>query len=128
MRVDTGIDCSHNRYIVRLYGKYIGCYRSLEEAREQRDKHRHPDGRCKRKGGKKVRTAQMVEGFGERLDTAIKEKGITHVELEKRIGISHGGIYQYINYGMMPSCLRLARIAAILNVSTDYLLGLEKVR
>ena len=128
MTVDTGIDKRINRYVVMLYGKYIGSYGTLEEARKARDTHRHADGRCKKKGGKKVRTAQMVEGFGERLDTAIKDKGITHVELEKRIGISHGGIYQYINYGMMPSCLRLARIAAILNVSTDYLLGLEKVR
>ena len=125
MKVDTGIDARGNRFIVNMYGKYYGSFGTLAEAQAHRDMHRHTDRRFGKKGGRKVRTAQMVEGFGERLDKAIKDNGITPVELEKQIGICHGGIYSYINYGMMPSCLRLAKIATVLNVTCDWLLGLE---
>lgn len=75
-----------------------------------------------------MRTAQRVQGFDERLKIAIKNKGITQVELEKRIGVSHGIIYSYINYGIMPSCLKLAKMACVLNVSTDWLLGIGENR
>ena len=120
MKVETGIDLRANRYVVIMYQKYYGSFRSLEEARECRDRNRHIDGR------RRVRKPQMIHGFGERLDRAIKDKGLTQVAVEKKLGVSHGVVYSYINYGVMPSALTVAKIANILNVSTDWLLGLER--
>lgn len=121
MKIETGIDQRGNSYVVIMYGKYYGSFKTLEEARECRDRNRHIDERRKRK----VRKPQMVHGFGERLNTAIKDKGITQTALEKQIGVSHGVIYSYINYGTMPSALRVAKIATVLNVSCDWLLGVK---
>ena len=61
---------------------------------------------------------QMVE---------IDRKGMTQREVERRAGLNgKSNLYRYIALHQMPNCYVLARLATVLNVSTDWLLGLEK--
>ena len=74
-----------------------------------------------------MRTDKYVMGFGERLTEAIKAKGMTNAELTKRLGYKNPSlVYTYTALNQMPCAYTLARMAVILNVSTDWLLGLEK--
>ena len=68
---------------------------------------------------------EYVYGFGERLGRVITEKGLTDREVSRRIGLADTAVCNYINYGRMPSCLSLKRLAMLLDVSTDYLLGVK---
>lgn len=66
-----------------------------------------------------------ISGFSERLSTAIINKGLTDSEVSKRVGLQHGAVCSYINYHKMPTCKTLARLSQVLDVSTDYLLGIK---
>ena len=66
-----------------------------------------------------------VLGFSERLRDAVNKKGLSDSEVSKRIGLQHGAVCGYINYNQMPTCKTLARLSQVLEVSTDYLLGLK---
>ena len=68
---------------------------------------------------------EYVQGFGERLGSVITEKGLTDREVSRMIGLTDTAVCNYINYGRMPSCLSLKRLAGVLGVSTDYLLGVK---
>lgn len=70
-------------------------------------------------------TTTYISGFGERLGKAIAEKGLTDSEVSKRVGLQHGAVCSYINYHKMPTCKTLARLSQVLDVSTDYLLGIK---
>lgn len=67
---------------------------------------------------------QVIEGFGDRLQKAIWDKDMSNEEVVRKTKISRSCLYGYVSAGMMPNCNNLIKLAKLLEVSTDYLLGL----
>ena len=67
-----------------------------------------------------------MEHFGERLRQVLKERRMSQQALANRAMISETSVYFYINKNVMPSAVYLRQICEVLNVSADYLLGLEE--
>lgn len=64
--------------------------------------------------------------FGKILKRIRKEKGLSQSSLGELTGLSKAVISKYENAMSYPSYDVLIEIARIFNVSTDYLLGIEK--
>lgn len=60
-------------------------------------------------------------GFAQRLKKARVDKGLSQTELGKLAGVHYTQIGRYENKGSQPSADVLAKIANILEVSSDYL-------
>ena len=73
------------------------------------------------KGGGKMK---VIEGFGDRLQKAIWDKNMSNEEVVRKTKISRSCLYGYVNSNMMPTCSNLVKLSNLLEVSTDYLLGL----
>ena len=56
----------------------------------------------------------------------MSERGITAAQLTREAGITNGLITQWKQRKQQPSRDNVAKIAAYFNVSTDYLMGVEK--
>lgn len=67
-----------------------------------------------------------MERFGDRLRRALANKNMTRQELAYKTMISEASIYLYLNNCVTPSAIYLKQICEALNVSADYLLGLEE--
>lgn len=63
--------------------------------------------------------------FSRRLREILKKKNITQRELAHRLGVSESGVANWMN-GTMPSVSRLVEICSFLDVSSDYLLGMDE--
>jgi len=72
-----------------------------------------------------MKKTRYVEGFDGRLLKAIGNKGMTNSQVCQNTGITWNSMNCYINEKQMPSCENLVKLAKLLDVSTDYLLGLE---
>lgn len=72
-----------------------------------------------------IKQSQHVEGFEGRLLKAIGDKDMSCNQVGHLIGIGQGRVSKWVNDGEMPSCYNLVKLAKLLEVSTDYLLGLE---
>lgn len=70
---------------------------------------------------------KQIEGFDTRLQQAINNKNMTNRQVSIILGIPYSCMNGYINEGKMPCCYHLVRLAKLLNVSTDWLLGLEVI-
>lgn len=68
---------------------------------------------------------KYVEGFNTRLLNAIGNKGMSNRQVSIITGIPLSCINAYVNENRMPCCIYLVKLAKLLDVSTDYLLGLE---
>jgi transcriptional regulator with XRE-family HTH domain len=66
--------------------------------------------------------------FGEILRAKRKEKGLSQAKLGTLVGLSKALISKYENAISYPPYNVLIRFANVFNVSTDYLLGVEKKR
>lgn len=64
-------------------------------------------------------------GFGSRLNKSITNSGLSVSEIERLSGVNHSNICDYISEKMLPSAYNLYALCKTLNVSADYLLGLE---
>lgn len=64
--------------------------------------------------------------FGQRLIQIRKAKGLTQLELGKRIGVSQRIIHHYENKAEYPPTQKLIDLAMALDLSLDELLGLSK--
>lgn len=64
--------------------------------------------------------------FAQRLTTTRELRGITQGDLANRVGISENQIWRYENADVQPKAEVIARLARELDVSTDYLLGLNE--
>ena len=64
--------------------------------------------------------------FSRRLREILKKKKIAQRELAHRLGVSEGGVANWMN-GTMPSISRLVEICSFLDVSSDYLLGIDQL-
>lgn len=117
MRVEQNIEKCDSGYRVYAFGKYKGTFETLERARAERDflKQTHVGGRRK----------ANVEGFTDRLKQAIWDSDTDIVVISKQTGISRSVIWSYQN-GVLPKCDNLAKLAICLNVSADWLLGINQ--
>ena len=66
--------------------------------------------------------------FGKRLKELRKEHGCTIEQFADMVGISKSTLGYYENDKRMPDIEILARIANVLNVSADYLIGRTNTR
>lgn len=62
---------------------------------------------------------------GDRLKWAREKMGLTQPELEKLLDLGKGAVSRYENNVSAPTADSLKRIAAYLEISSDYLLGLS---
>ncbi len=66
--------------------------------------------------------------FGKRLMKLRKEAGYTQVELAKELGVTQRMISYYEGHSEYPPSSLLPKLAKVLNVSADALLGIEPVK
>ena len=66
--------------------------------------------------------------IGARIKESRIERGINAVEIAKTIGISKSAISQIESRRNAPDVVTLFKLCQLLNVSSDYLLGLSDVR
>ncbi len=62
-------------------------------------------------------------GFAERLKLLRKDKKLSQVKLARSVGIHYNHLGRYEHGKSNPSVKTLARLAGVLDVSVDYLLG-----
>lgn len=67
----------------------------------------------------------MSEIFKKRFSEEIKQNGITTKELAEKVGVSPEMITQYCTTKKLPSLDTFTKLCKALEVSADYLLGLE---
>ena len=63
--------------------------------------------------------------FGERLKEVLHEKDMTYEDLAEQAYMSKMAVWHYINKDVLPTADNLKALCQALNVSADYLLGLE---
>ena len=68
----------------------------------------------------------MIEDIKSRLREEIKRSGMTTVELARRVGVSSEMITQYCTTKKLPRLDTFARLCQVLDVSADYILGIDK--
>ena len=66
--------------------------------------------------------------FHERVRALRQARNMSQVELAKRLGVTKQSVSNWENDNIQPSIEMLMRIAEVLDVSTDYLLGLNSTR
>jgi transcriptional regulator with XRE-family HTH domain len=69
-----------------------------------------------------------LEGFGERLATLRKARGLTQEQLGEIVGLSQRMVAYYESQGGQPPGAILPDLARALGVSTDQILGVEPVQ
>lgn len=67
----------------------------------------------------------MEEMFSDRLKRTMKERGYTQKEPAERSHLTEAAISKYLSGYRTPHLEILAGLASVLNVTTDYLLGVE---
>ena len=68
----------------------------------------------------------MIEDIKARVREEIKRSGMTTVELARRVGVSSEMITQYCTTKKLPRLDTFARLCQVLDVSADYILGIDK--
>ena len=66
-----------------------------------------------------------MENLGETIKYLRLEKGLTQPELAKLLGVSNGIISVWENNVNEPKATYIKRLAQVLGVSADYLLGIK---
>lgn len=69
----------------------------------------------------------MKETFGKRFQRLRKEKGLTQEEIASRVNITAQSVSKWENDLSAPDISILLELAAILGVTTDYLLGNDSI-
>lgn len=123
MKHYTGITKQRNgKYRSRYSSTDLGQYDSVLEAVMARDREMIRRQKVPRKERQSIR----IEGFAERLNEAIWASDMDISEICRRAGISRSCMWSYRYTATMPPSGNLARLAVVLNVSADYLLGIER--
>lgn len=68
---------------------------------------------------------ELSEFISQRLVNLRKERGINAVEIAKAVGISKSAMSQIEKGTVIPSMQTLCKLCQLLDVSSDYLLGLN---
>lgn len=66
-----------------------------------------------------------MTGFGTRLKKVLEERKMTYEDLAENTYMSKTAIYYYVKGDVLPTADNLKAICIALNVSADYMLGLE---
>lgn len=61
--------------------------------------------------------------IGERITQLRKKKGLTQNQVAEQVGISKAQMSRYISKGVQPPANTLAKLADVLEVSSDFLLN-----
>ena len=69
----------------------------------------------------------MENIIGQRINTALAARDIKQKELAKQIGVKDNVVSYWCSGTRLPNTTQIVQIAKILNVSSDYLLGLSGV-
>lgn len=64
--------------------------------------------------------------FGERLKEARKKQGLTQEQLAQKIGVAKSTLTGYEKDNREPDLFKIKKILEVLNVDSDYLLGIER--
>lgn len=64
--------------------------------------------------------------LNEQIKTLRMARNISQVELAKKLGVSKQSVSNWENNNIQPSIDMLMKIAAFFDVSTDYLLGIDR--
>lgn len=77
-----------------------------------------------RRGSMKLSKEQCkIDGFKERLYDLLKKNGLTQKKLAEMVGVTEATVSRYCREERVPNAYMLAKIAASLHTTTDYLLG-----
>ena len=66
------------------------------------------------------------ENVGRRIADLRKKRGLSQVSMAKAVGISQKAVSHYERGSRTPPASRVAKIAEVLGISTDEILGVEK--
>lgn len=66
--------------------------------------------------------------LSKRLKNILEEKNMTQLELSKRSTVTEATISNFLNCKQLPKLEVVSKIADVLNVSVDYLLGRTNIR
>lgn len=66
------------------------------------------------------------EQIHKRLSEAIKQSGMSQIQIAKLIGVSQQQISCYVNEQKMPAVDTLANLCKVLDVDTNYILCQDK--
>ena len=61
-----------------------------------------------------------------RLRTAIRESGIQQKEIARLVGVSAQTVSKYMKTDVFPALDTLAKLCIVLDVSADYILGIDQ--
>ena len=65
--------------------------------------------------------------LGQRIHELRQARGWSQVELARKLNVSKQTISNWENDNIQPSIEMLVRLAQVLNITTDYLLGLDNI-
>jgi len=68
----------------------------------------------------------MIYGLSERIKDLRVQKGLTQVQVAQRLGITKNAVNAWESSASSPSLKYIVRLAKILGISTDYLLGMNE--
>jgi len=77
-------------------------------------------------GSRRQESESLRRLIGERITAARKRARLTQEELAQRIGTQNWTVSRYETGRMFPRLTLLRRMSTVLEVSTDYLLGLDR--
>jgi len=69
-----------------------------------------------------------IDDLGKRLSMFRKARGLTQVEVAEKLGVSQAAVSEYESGGSSLSLESLAKVAKVLKVSADELLGLKPTK
>ena len=65
--------------------------------------------------------------LGQRICELRTASGWSHVDLANKLGVAKQTVSNWENENIQPSIEMLVRLARLFNVTTDYLLGLDRI-
>jgi transcriptional regulator with XRE-family HTH domain len=68
----------------------------------------------------------MIMGLAERIRTLRQGKDISQAKLAEHLGLTKGAVNSWEANSTQPTLLYVVKMASYFNVSTDYLLGINK--
>lgn len=70
----------------------------------------------------------IKENLSDRLHNLLEEYNMSQAELSKRAAVTEATISNFLNCKQLPKLEVVSKIADVLNVSVDYLLGKTNIR
>lgn len=71
---------------------------------------------------------KTIEPVGERIARLRREQGITQQDLAEKLGVTQPNISEYERGAYVPNATMIVRLAEILGVSADELLGMKPLK